>query len=161
MPANGFNQTRSLDRMLRQLRSLLRSHRLPRPDRLVLSTVSRSVTMQFITGTGPDRLAAVLLWAHLLQGVTLAWGHTNPGQLTVALTGRTSSGLSISAGAEVELTELAGHLHADRPDLPTAHLANGLYLPLGVVEPVSYEELAAVIHAARTTVPLPRVEVAA
>lgn len=87
--------SRSLDRIFRTLSGLMRSRNLPRPDRLVISTRSRSAHAEFTTGTPPDLLAAVLRWAPVLDGVELAVTHRPTGLLTLAATGATGTGVAL------------------------------------------------------------------
>ncbi|MBP2474012.1 hypothetical protein JOF53_002884 [Crossiella equi] len=150
MPATRhITPTRSLDRMLRQLRSLLRSHRLPRPDRLVLSTVSGSVTVGFIEGPAPQRLSALLLWSLRLDGVSLTWGHPSPDLVHVQLSGRTGSGIRVKAATTVTPAELGGHLGTHR-GVPVAFLPGGLRLGHLQAETLSLDELATVVRTALT-----------
>ena len=135
----------SLDRILRTLRATMRTRGLPRPDRLVISTRSRSVHIEFTTGTAPDRLAALLLWSATLHAVTLAWTWTTTG-LHVATTGRTSGGITLGAATTTDLTGLAARVLTGGT---VVELAGSLRLPLWETETVSHEELAHLVMASR------------
>ena len=93
MPSNG---SRSLDRIIRTLRSFMRSTGLPRPDRVFISTVTGSVQVDFESGTAPDRLAALLLWVTRLDGVTITWSVHADHTLIVTATARNATGLTFT-----------------------------------------------------------------
>jgi hypothetical protein len=143
MPAN---DSRSLDRILRTLRATMRTRGLPRPDRLVISTRSRSAHVEFSSGTAPDRLAALLLWTATLHGVSLVWTW-RPGDnaLTVAATGRTAAGLSIGLASSASVADLGGHVRDG-----VAVLAGAYRLTAFAPDPVAYDELVQVVTTART-----------
>ena len=146
MPNNiKTTRTNSLDRILRTLRATMRTRGLPRPDRLIISTRSRSVHIEFTAGTGPDRLAALLLWSATLTAVTLGWTWTTNG-LHIAVTGRTGGGITLGAATTADLTELAARV---LPGGTVIELAGSLRLSLWETETVSHEEVAHLIRASR------------
>ncbi|MFT7837574.1 hypothetical protein Q5530_15650 [Saccharothrix sp. BKS2] len=145
MSANG---SRSLDRILRTLRGVMRSRNLPRPDRLVISTRSCSAHAEFTTGPAPDLLSAVLLWCLGLDGVSLAWTHRPGGVLALAATGRTPAGVSLGLACSVPLSGLAAHL-ADLGPTRVATLAGVFRLAEHDTEPVTYDEVAHLVTASR------------
>jgi hypothetical protein len=150
MPAtDSASPPRTLDHLLRQLRGHLRTRNLPRPDRLVLSTPSRSAAAEFTTGPDADRLAALLLWTVTLQGVSIGWTHTRPGVLAVAATGRTPAGLTIGVTTTAQVTALGGRLR-HRPGNDVVAEFAGFRLGLHDAELVTYDELARVVTTART-----------
>lgn len=134
----------SLDRIIRTLRSFMRSSGLPRPDRLVVSTRSGSVHAEFTAGAAPDRLAALLLWVTRLDGVTLTWTLRPDRVLTVAATARDRAGLVFGLTASAALSDLGA--------VPVGEAAVSLgpfrLIPL-VVEPVTFEEVARLVHLGR------------
>ncbi|WP_189060783.1 hypothetical protein [Longimycelium tulufanense] len=144
--AAGSVPPRGLDRLLRGVRAHLRVWRLPRPDRLVIYTASRSVTAEITQGRPPDRLAALLAWAWSLQGVTATWGHGPAETVTVLVSGRTCSGIGVHVSAAVRLAELGDQV---RPGPGGARLAcwatGSARLPVGAAEAVTCDELAAVV----------------
>jgi len=146
MSAN--DSPRSLDRIMRAVRSAMRSKGLPRPDRLVISTRSRSVHMEFTTGTAPDRLAALLLWSITLDGVSLAWTHQPRTSVSVAANGR-RSGISYGLAATVNVTDLDGHPGTDQGK-PVMVLAGVFRLAPCVTESVTHEEVARLVHLGRS-----------
>lgn len=145
MRANG---SRSLDRLLRTLSGVMRSRNLPRPDRLVISTLSRSAHAEFTTGSAPDRLAAVLLWCVGLDGVSLAWTHRPSGVLALAATGRTATGISLGLACSVPISGLAARV-ADLGPTRVATLAGAFRLPEYGTEPVTYDEVAHLVAVSR------------
>jgi hypothetical protein len=152
MPAN---DSRSLDRILRTLRATMRTRGLPRPDRLVISTRSRSAHVEFSSGTAPDRLAALLLWTATLHGVSLVWTYRPGDTLTVAATGRTGSGIAVGLAASASIADLGGHVRDG-----VAVLAGAYRLIAFAPDSVAYDELVQVVTTART-IPARPVEVAA
>ncbi|MGO1050513.1 hypothetical protein [Crossiella sp. CA198] len=132
---------------MRQVRSLLRSHWLPKPSHLWLSTRTRTASLGFTTGPAADRLTAVLLWSMRLDGVTITWKHTIPGELTVTMTGRTSSGIAINTGTTAGVAELGGRLR----NRTVAEVARSFRLDLDAAETLTVEELCKLIRAARDT----------
>ncbi|MFT7835157.1 hypothetical protein Q5530_03280 [Saccharothrix sp. BKS2] len=134
----------SLDRIIRTLRSLMRSTGLPRPDRLIVSTRSGSIHAEFTSGTAPDRLAALLLWLTRLDGVTLTWTLRTDQVLTVAATARNHAGLVFGLTASAALSDLGA--------VPAGESAVNLgpfrLVPM-VVEPVTFEEVARLVHLGR------------
>lgn len=147
MRANG---SRSLDRIFRTLYGLMRSRNLPRPDRLVISTLSRSAHAEFTSGTAPDLLASVLLWCTGLDGVSLAWTHRPGGVLALAATGRTGSGVSLGLACSVPMSGLAARM-ADLGPTRVATLAGTFRLAEHDTETVTYDEVAHVVTSSRTT----------
>jgi hypothetical protein len=145
MPAN---DSRSLDRILRTLRATMRTRGLPRPDRLVISTLSRSAHVEFSSGTAPDRVAGLLLWTATLQGVSLVWTFRPGDTLTVAATGRTGTGIAVGLAASVSITDLGG-----RQVDGIAQLAGTFRLAPFAPESVTYDEIAHVVTTARTVRP--------
>ncbi|NUT92757.1 MAG: hypothetical protein HOY78_12120 [Saccharothrix sp.] len=140
------NGSRSLDRIIRTVRSLMRSHGLPRPDRLLISTVSGSVHIEFSSGTAPDRVAGLLLWVTRLDGVTLTWTLRPDRTLTVAATGRNRAGLSFGLAASATVRDLGGSAaDAGGPVV----LGGEFRLAPMVVEPVTFEEVARLVHLGR------------
>ncbi|MBP2339046.1 hypothetical protein JOF41_005224 [Saccharothrix coeruleofusca] len=139
------NSPRSLDRIIRTLRSLIRTNRLPRPDRLIISTRSGSVHAEFTSGTAPDRLAALLLWVSRLDGVTLTWTLRPDRMLTVAATARNRAGLAFGLTASAAVSDLDA-----TPVGKAAVTLDGSFrlVPL-VVEPVTFEEVARLVHLGR------------
>jgi hypothetical protein len=135
----------------------MRTHNLPRPDRLVISTLSRSTHLEFTSAAPLDRLAGLLLWANTLHGVSLTWTHRHGGQFTLAATGRTGAGLSIGMAATVPASTVGarvldlgrGAFVASFPEV------FGLARTFGLVEhdsePVSFNEVADLLTFARTT----------
>jgi hypothetical protein len=146
MPAN---DSRSLDRILRTLRATMRTRGLPRPDRLVISTRSRSAHADFSSGTAPDRMAGLLLWTATLHGVSLVWTY-RPGDhtVTVAATGRTGTGITIGLACSAAIADLGGHVHDG-----VAVLAEAYRLVPFTPESATYDEVAQVVTAARTVRP--------
>lgn len=142
MPSTG---SRALDRIIRTLRSLMRSTGLPRPDRLVISTRSGSVHAEFTTGTAPDRLAALLLWAARLDGVTLTWTLLPGRVLTVAATARNSAGLLFGLTASAAVSDFG----AVPTGQATVTLGGSFRLVPLVVEPVTFDEVARLVHLGR------------
>lgn len=138
------NSSRSLDRIIRTLRSLMRSTGLPRPDRLLISTLSGSVHVEFTSGPAPDRLAALLLWVSRLDGVTLTWTLRPDHTLTVAATGRNGAGLTFGLTASAAVSDL-GAVSAGQSAVT---LGPFRLVPL-VVEPVTFEEVARLVHLGR------------
>ena len=141
MPAN---TSRSLDRIIRTLRSLMRTSGLPRPDRLVISTRSGSVHAEFTSGTASDRLASVLLWTSRLDGVTLTWTLRPDRVLSVAATARNRAGLAFGLTASADIADLG----ADSTGRSAVTLGPFRLVPL-VVEPVTFEEVARLVHLGR------------
>ncbi len=134
----------SLDRIIRTLRSFMRSSGLPRPDRLVVSTRSGSVHAEFTTGPTPDRLAALLLWVTRLAGVTLTWTLRPDRVLTVAATARNRAGLVFGLTASAHVTDLGAASAGEA----AVSLGPFRLIPL-VVEPVTFEEVARLVHLGR------------
>jgi hypothetical protein len=139
---------RTLDRLLRSIRSHIRTRRLPRPDRIVISTVSRSMHAEFTSGTAPDRLAYLALWTTTLEGLSLTWTHRAAGLLTVAATGRTAGGISVGLAASAPITELGGRLREPSSG-GFAELAKAFTLAPFEHEAITYDELVRVIVSAR------------
>ncbi|PRY46609.1 hypothetical protein [Umezawaea tangerina] len=133
---------------MRTVRALMRTKGLPRPDRLVISTRSRSVHLEFTSGTAPDRLAALLLWSITLDGVSLVWTHQPRTSVSVAATGR-RSGLAFSLAASVDVTDLDGHAGVDR-GRPVVVLAGVFRLAPCVPESVTHEEVARLVRLGRS-----------
>lgn len=144
MPEN--NDPRTLDRILRSMRSHMRTRRLPRPDRVVISTPSRSVHAEFTSGVPADRLAYFALWTTTLDGLSLTWTHRTDGLLYVAATGRTSFGVSLGLATSAPITALGGRLRASDG---FAELAHSFRLAPFDYESITYEELTRVIVSAR------------
>lgn len=161
MPANG---NRSLDRTLRAFRGHVRTCNLPRPDRLVISTMSRSVHTEFTSALPLDRFAAVLLWTATLQGVSfgLTFGWTD--EVRLAATGRTRSGLSIGLACAVGVLDLGGTVERvdHRKVWPDtfAHLHGLPTLTSTYTDAVSFDELAGLLAHARA-VKAPEIDAAA
>lgn len=155
MPENAA--PRRLDGLLRSVRAHIRTRGLPRPDRLVISTGSRSVHAEFTSGTAPDRLAYLLVWAATLESVELTWTHQAAGTLIVAATGRTSSGIGIGLTASASVQELGGKVV--QPGA-VAVLLKTFRLAQYVSEQVTFDEVVKVVQAARR-VPSARLAVAA
>jgi len=147
MSAN--DSPRSLDRIMRTVRATMRTRGLPRPDRLVISTRSRSVHLEFTSGTAPDRLAALLLWSVILDGLSLVWSHQPHNTVSVAATGRTRSGISFGLAASVDVTDVDGHPGVDRGK-PVVVLAGVFRLAPCVAESVTYGEVARLVHLGRS-----------
>ncbi|MCS7484900.1 hypothetical protein [Umezawaea endophytica] len=154
MPQNG---TRSLDRILRTLRATMRTHGLPRPDRLVISTRSRSIHLEF-TSTAPlDRVTGLLLWANTLHGVSLTWTHRPGGVFALAATGRTGAGLGIGMACSIPASAVgarvldlgAGARLASFPE--SFDLARTFGVAEHDTESVSFNEVADLLGFARTT----------
>ena len=143
MPEN--TAPRRLDGLLRSVRGHIRTLGLPWPDRLVISTPSGSVHAEFTSGTAPDRLACLLVWAASLHGVELTWTLQAAGTLTVAATGRTRSGITLGLAASASVVELGGKLTSSS----TAKLADTFRLTLHNPEQVTFDEVALVVQAAR------------
>jgi hypothetical protein len=101
---------RSLDRLLRTLRGTMRTHDLPRPDRLVISTRSGSVHLELTSGVPRDRVTGLLDWADLLHGVHVVWTHRTHGLVDIAATGHTTAGTTLGIAATVTVVDLGGHL---------------------------------------------------
>ena len=138
------NSSRSMDRIIRTLRSFMRSTGLPRPDRLFISTVTSSVQVEFDSGTAPDRLAALLLWATRLDGVTLTWTLHPDHTLTVAATARNGAGLVFGLTASAAVSDLG----ATSAGQSAVTLGPFRLVPI-VVEPVTFEEVARLVHLGR------------
>jgi len=158
---------RSLDRLLRTLRATMRTCDLPRPDRLVISTRSRSAHLEFTSAAPLDRVAGLLLWTSTLHVVDLTWTHRSGGQFALAATGRTSAGLSIGMACAVPASAVGARVldlgHGVRlASFPDAFdLAHTFNLPEHHSEPVSFNEVADLLAFARTTPVAAVAEVAA
>ncbi|SDP60825.1 hypothetical protein SAMN05421507_11190 [Lentzea jiangxiensis] len=154
MPAN---DNRSLDRILRTVRGHIRTYNLPRPDRLVISTPSRSVHAEFTAGTAVDRFAAVLLWTATLHGTEFGLTYGARDEIRLAATGQTSTGIGLGLTCSGSVFELGGtveehdglngwtHRFATLPGLPTLAEARTNF--------ASYDELARLVASARTVTP--------
>ncbi|MFE9744611.1 hypothetical protein ACFYOT_06875 [Saccharothrix saharensis] len=138
------NSPRSLDRIIRTLRSLMRSTGLPRPDRVLISTVSGSVHVEFTSGSAPDRLASLLLWVSRLDRVTLTWTLRPDHTLTVAATARNGAGLVFGLTASAAVADLG----ATSAEQSAVTLGPFRLVPL-VVEPVTFEEVARLVQLGR------------
>ncbi|USX50600.1 hypothetical protein [Lentzea sp. HUAS12] len=147
MPEN--NAPRRLDGLLRSIRGHIRTLDLPRPDRLVISTPSGSVHAEFTSGTAPDRLACLLVWAASLHGVELTWTLQAAGTLSVAATGRTASGVMLGLAASASVVELGGKVKSGSG----AVLAKAFRLAVCAPEQVTFDEVAQVVQAARKSAP--------
>ncbi|MFS8104828.1 hypothetical protein LFM09_47780 [Lentzea alba] len=145
MPEN--SAPRRLDGLLRSIRGHIRTLGLPRPDRLVISTPSGSVHAEFTSGTAPDRLACLLVWAASLHGVELTWTLQAAGTLAVAATGRTRSGITVGLAASASVVELGGKVKSRA----AAVLADTFRLTAHSPEQVTFDEVAQVVQAARLT----------
>ncbi|MFD7657897.1 hypothetical protein ACFV4N_28325 [Actinosynnema sp. NPDC059797] len=145
MPANG---SRSLDRIFRTLYGLMRSRHLPRPDRLVISTRSRSAHAEFTTGTPPDLLAAALLWCTGLHGISLAWTHRPGGVLALAATGRTAGGVCLGLACSVPLSGLAARV-VDLGPTRVVTLAGAFRLAEHATDTATFDEVAHLVAASR------------
>ncbi|WP_030426353.1 hypothetical protein [Allokutzneria albata] len=132
--------------MLRGLRSHIRSRDLPRPDHLTISTRSRSLSLTFVDGASPDRLAALLLWAATLEGLSLTWSCQRD-VLHIVGTGRTHAGIRVNLAACGQLPELAGRIRAG-----IVVVAGTYRFPVSEPESVQYHELMHVARAARAVV---------
>lgn len=143
MPEN--SAPRRLDGLLRSVRGHIRTLGLPRPDRLVISTPSGSVHAEFTSGTAPDRLACLLVWAASLHGVELTWTLQASGTLAVAATGRTASGITLGLTASASVLELGGKVKSGS----RAVLAKAFRLSVCTPEQVTFDEVAQVVQAAR------------
>jgi len=141
MPSNG---PRSLDRIIRTLRSLMRSTGLPRPDRLLISTRSGTVHADFTTGAAADRLAALLLWVSQLDGLTLSWELHSDHHLVVTANARTGAGLTFDLKAWADVSDFD-----PQPAGGDVVLAGSFRLVPLVVEPVTFEEVARLVHLGR------------
>lgn len=134
--------TRGLDRLITQLRGHIRTHRLVRPDRVVISTASRSVHAELTSGTGPQRLAGLLRWALTLEALALAWVHRpTPGQLAIVATGRLASGVTVGITMGATVTELGGYLLGDGATA-LAVLHPAMRLAIGEQETATHPEFA-------------------
>jgi hypothetical protein len=134
----------------------MRTHDLPRPDRLVISTRSRSAHLEFSLAAPLDRLAGLLLWSNTLHGVSLVWTHRHGGLFTLAATGRTGAGLSIGMTATVPASAVGarvldlGH-GAHTASFPGSFdLARTFSLAEYDSESVSFHEVADLLAFART-----------
>ena len=145
MPEN--NAPRRLDGLLRAVRGHIRTLGLPRPDRLVISTPSGSVHAEFTSGTAPDRLACLLVWAASLHGVELTWTLQAAGTLSVAATGRTAAGVTLGLAASASVVELGGKVKSGSG----AVLAKAFRLSVCAPEQVTFDEVAQVVQAARVS----------
>jgi hypothetical protein len=151
MPEN--RAQRRLDGLLRSVRGHIRTLGLPRPDRLVISTPSSSVHAEFTSGTAPDRLAHLLIWCATLQAVELTWTlQAVAGNVAVAATGRTTTGITIGLAASASVTDLGGTFLMDRTNV-VAVLANAFRLVDHSPEQVTFDEVAQVVQTARRTSP--------
>lgn len=158
MPEN--TAPRRLDGLLRSVRAHIRTRRLPRPDRLVISTPSSSVHAEFTSGTAPDRLAHLLIWCATLQAVELTWTlQAVAGTVAVAATGRTTKGITVGLAASASVNELGGTFLLDCKNV-VAVLANAFRLVEHTPEQVTFDEVAQVVQAARRA-PVTRTAVAA
>lgn len=152
------NDNRSLDRILRTVRGHIRTYNLPRPDRLVISTRSRSVHAEFTSGTAVDRFAAVLLWTATLHGNEFGLTYGWHDEVRLAATGRTGTGIGIGLACSGSVVELGGtveehdglngweHRFANLPGLPTLAEAR--------TDLASFDELARLVASARSTAPV-------
>ena len=138
---------RRLDGLLHSVRGHIRTLGLPRPDRLVISTPSGSVHAEFTSGTAPDRLACLLVWAASLHGVELTWTLQAAGALSVAATGRTRSGITVGLAASASVIELGGKVKSRT----AAVLADTFRLTAHSPEQVTFDEVAQVVQTARLT----------
>lgn len=139
------NSPRSLDRIIRTLRSLMRSTGLPRPDRVFISTVTRSVQAEFDSGTAPDRLAALLLWVTRLDGVMLTWSLHADHTLIVTATARNAGGLRFDLTALAAVSDFGGVPGGGG----SVVLAGTFHLMPSVTESVTFEEVARLVHLGR------------
>ena len=137
---------RTLDHLLRAVRGLMRTQCLPRPDRLIISTSSRSVHAEFASGGDVERLAALLAWTLAFEGTSLAWSHRTGGLLTVVATGHTSTGLTVGLAATASIPALGGHLLPG--PTPIAVLPGGARLAVFDHTPITTTDLAQVITTA-------------
>ncbi|SDN70305.1 hypothetical protein [Lentzea jiangxiensis] len=156
MPAN---DNRSLDRILRTVRGHIRTYNLTRPDRLVISTASRSVHAEFTSGTVVDRFAAVLLWTATLHGAEFGLTYGARDEVRLAATARTGAGIGIGLACSGSVFELGGtveehdglngwqHRFVTLPGLPTLAEAR--------TDLTSYDELACLVASARSVNPAP------
>ncbi|MEU4803011.1 hypothetical protein [Actinosynnema sp. NPDC023587] len=135
----------SLDRIIRTLRSFMRTSGLPRPDRLVIFGRSGSVHAEFASGTAPDRLAALLLWVTRLDGLTLTWTLRPDNTLTVSATARNRTGLAFGLTASVTTSDLDGV----RTDKAAVTIGPFRLVPM-VVEPVTFDEVVRLVHLGRS-----------
>ncbi|MEV1114160.1 hypothetical protein AB0I91_03780 [Actinosynnema sp. NPDC049800] len=139
------NSSRSLDRIIRTLRSLMRSTGLPRPDRLFISTVTRSVQVEFASGTASDRLGSLLLWVTRLDGVALTWSLHADYTLIVEATARNAAGLRFDLTALAAVSDFEGTPGRDG----SVVLAGTFHLVPSVAESVTFEEVARLVHLGR------------
>jgi len=143
----------SLDRLLRGLRSHIRTRRLPRPDRLMIATGSRTAGVEFTTGTGRERLARLVVWSMTLHQVAHATVLILPNsQLLVQVTGRGPVGLTITLHTTCALTELGSRVRQAQHAWVGPHR-----LVVNTPDTVSIDELATVLTTTRTTVAAPPV----
>lgn len=151
MPANS---NRSLDRTMRAVRGHMRTYGLPRPDRLVISTMSRSVHTEFTSGSAVDRFAAVLLWTATLHGTEFGLSLGGRNQIRLAAVGRTRAGLAFGlacSGSALDLGGTVEHVrHASASTARFAHLPGLPTLAEGTVDLASYDELAGLVAHARS-----------
>lgn len=139
------NSSRSLDRMIRTLRSLMRSTGLPRPDRVFISTVTRSVQVEFASGTASDRLGSLLLWVTRLEGVALNWSLHADHTLIVTATARNAAGLRFDLTALAAVSEFDGIPGRDG----SVVLAGTFHLTPSAAESVTFEEVGRLVHLGR------------
>ncbi|XVS64332.1 hypothetical protein ACQPYE_39855 [Actinosynnema sp. CA-299493] len=107
--------------------------------------MTRSVQVEFDSGTAPDRLGALLLWVTRLDGVTLTWSLHADHTLIVRATARNAAGLRF------DLTALAAV--ADFDGVPgrggSVVLAGTFHLTPSVTESATFEEVARLVHLGR------------
>ncbi|GHH59812.1 hypothetical protein [Lentzea cavernae] len=151
MPANG---NRSLDRLLRTFRGHIRTHNLPRPDRLVIFTKTRSVHAEFTSGLPVDRFAAVLSWTATLHHLNIGLTFDGRDELRLAATGRSGSGPAIGLACSAPVLDLGGTVeHFDQPSpLPNrfAFLPGLPMLFYGKSDYATFDQLTGLVAHART-----------
>jgi hypothetical protein len=101
--------SRIMDRLLWRLRSHIRSARLPRPNRVVITDAGSSVYVDYGVGQGTTRVRHLLSWCRAMPGLRVRCVLRRNGYLAVWAVGRlVTAPLLVSAGAD--LRDLGGQI---------------------------------------------------
>jgi hypothetical protein len=100
---------RTMDRLLHRLRSHIRSHRLPRPNRVTIIDSERTCYLDYGVGDGVTRLRNLLHWSGSLSATRVRYSLRPNGYLAVWLSGElASTSILVAAGADIH--DLGGTL---------------------------------------------------
>jgi hypothetical protein len=118
---------RAIDRLLQRLRSHIRSHRLPRPNRVTFVDSERTCYLDYGVGDGVTRLRNLVRWSGTLPATRVRYSLRPTGYLAVWLSGQVSTtSILVSAGADIR--DLGGTM-TYTSDTAHGHL-NGSTLPV-------------------------------